>query len=244
MSLPTRRRIYLMRHGSVAYFTPEGKPVPPDTVELTAKGREQARAAGQLFADHAVRFDRIITSGLPRTEQTAAEVLAALDHQPEIVRRANLQEIRGGRLADISERDLLHSFTAATDGVVDEHVRFLGGETIGELLDRVLPEIDAIRADTSWDSTLLVLHGAVNRAILSYLITTQRQLLGAFEQSPACINILDVGAAKGDVVLRGVNLSPLDWLQPHNRKSTMETLFEQYARYRQAFGEDGGQANV
>lgn len=247
MAVVPRRRIYLMRHGSVAYFTADGKPVNPDTVSLTDKGRAQARAAGELFAAYGVRFDRIITSGLPRTEETAREVTRVLESSVPHEARHDLQEIRGGRLADIAETDLLQSFTAISDGVLDESVQFLGGETIGQLLDRIIPEIDAIRADTRWDSLLLVLHGAVNRALLSYLVTTQRIVLGAFEQSPACINILDIGAARGDVLLRAVNLSPTDWLQPGNRKSTMETLFEQYARYRQAagsLGADGGMANV
>jgi broad specificity phosphatase PhoE len=234
---PGRRRIYLMRHGSVNYFTPDGKPVPPETVPLNDHGIAQARAAGSLFADHGVRFDRVITSGLARTEQTARQVLAATGHEGEIEQRPRLQEIRGGRLATIAEKDLLHSFTALTDGVVDEEVRFLGGETVGQLLDRVLPEIDALRAEDNWDCLLLVLHGAVNRAILSYLITGRRQLLGAFEQSPACINVLDIGEARVDVVLRMLNLSPLDWLQPANRRTTMETLFEQYATYRRRQGE-------
>lgn len=229
---PGRRRIYLMRHGSVTYFTAEGQPVPPETVPLNEHGIAQARAAGSLFAEHGVRFDRVITSGLARTEQTAQHVLAEIGHRGTVEQRPRLQEIRGGRLATIAERDLLHSFTALTDGVVDEDVKFLGGETVGQLLDRVLPEIDELRADISWDCLLLVLHGAVNRAILSYLVTGQRQLLGAFEQSPACINVLDVGAARRDVVLRMVNLSPLDWLQPGNRGTTMEALHEQYSRYR------------
>ena len=34
----TRRRIYLMRHGAVAYFL-DGRPVDPDKVELTEAGR-------------------------------------------------------------------------------------------------------------------------------------------------------------------------------------------------------------
>lgn len=236
-----RRRLYLMRHGSVTYFTPEGRPVPPETVPLNELGVNQARAAGKLFAEHGVRFDRVITSGLERTEQTAKHVLAASQHHVIPEQRTRLQEIRGGRLATIAEKDLLHSFTAVTDGVVDEDVQFLGGETIGQMLDRVLPEIDAIRADKTWDTLLLVLHGAVNRAILSYLLTGQRQLLGGFEQSPACINVLDVGEAPVDIVLRMVNLSPLDWLQPGNRKTTMEVLFEQYTKYRRKYGE---QANV
>lgn len=229
-----RRRIYLMRHGSVTYFDTDGKPIAPDTVPLNERGIEQARAAGKLFAEQGVTFDRVITSGLNRTVQTATEVLAAALHPCEMGHCIGLQEIRGGRLADIAEHDLLHSFTAATDGLVDEKVQFLGGETVGQMLDRVLPEIDAIRADPGWDSLLLVLHGAVNRAILSYLLTGRRELLGAFEQSPACINVIDVGPGRNDVVLRVVNLSPLDWLQPDNRGTTMEALFHQYSKYRRA----------
>ena len=236
-----RRRIYLMRHGSVSYFTPEGRPLPPETVPLTPFGIEQARAAGELFAAHGVRFDRVITSGLHRTTQTAQHVLAAIGHSGPIETRANLQEIRGGRLATIAERDLLQSFTALTDGVVDEDVQFLGGETVGAMLDRVLPEIDALRNDADWDSMLLVLHGAVNRAILSYLVTGQRLLLGAFEQSPACVNVLDIGDARLDVILRMVNLSPLDWLQAGNRRTSMENLFDQYAKYRARFGAGVGE---
>ena len=227
-----RRRLYLMRHGSVSYFTTDGRPVPPETVPLNELGVKQARAAGKLFADHSVRFDHVITSGLARTEQTAQLVLSMTGQNVSLQQQPCLQEIRGGRLASIAEKDLLQAFTAATDGIVDEDAQFLGGETVGGMLDRVIPEIDAIRADKSWDILLLVLHGGVNRAILSYLLTGQRRLLGAFEQSPACINVLDLGEEKLDVVLRMVNLSPLDWLQPDNRQTTMEVLFEQYTKSR------------
>ena len=227
-----RRRLYLMRHGSVSYFTVDGKPVQPETVPLNALGVEQARVAGKLFADQAVLFDRVITSGLARTEQTARHVLSMTGQNLLPQQQPSLQEIRGGRLASIAEKDLLHAFTAVTDGLVDENAQFLGGETVGGMLDRVIPEIDAIRADKTWDILLLVLHGGVNRAILSYLLTGQRRLLGAFEQSPACINVLDLGEEKLDVVLRMVNLSPLDWLQPDNRQTTMEALFEQYTKSR------------
>ena len=43
-----RRRLYLMRHGSVSYFTPDGKPVPPDTVPLNETGIAQAYLKGTL----------------------------------------------------------------------------------------------------------------------------------------------------------------------------------------------------
>ena len=76
MSFNPRRRIYLMRHGSVTYFDSDGKPVLPESVPLNNAGREQASAAGRVFAEHGVKFDRVIVSGLPRTVETATRVLA------------------------------------------------------------------------------------------------------------------------------------------------------------------------
>src|SRR4026209_2869915 len=69
---PTRRRLYLMRHGEVSYFE-QGRPAPPEGVHLNEQGRAQAAAAALVLAD--IAFDWAVTSGLPRTDQTAAIVL-------------------------------------------------------------------------------------------------------------------------------------------------------------------------
>ena len=234
---PLRRRIYLMRHGAVTYFTPEGQPLPPDEVPLNAAGITQADAAGKLFAQHGVRFDRVLVSGLPRTVETAQRLLAQLDSaqhdsaQP-IEHRAALQEIRAGRLRDIAPQELRESFLNVLYGTASLDTKFMGGESVGELLGRVLPEIDSLREDTSWSTLLLVLHGGVNRAILSYLLSGQRTMMGGFEQSPACINVIDIGTERRDVILRATNLSPTNWLQHDTRSSTMEVLFGQYAAQR------------
>jgi len=231
-----RRRIFLMRHGSVSYFDADGKPLPPDTAPLNAQGFDQAGAAGRLFATHNIHFDRVLVSGLARTVQTAERVLAETRQpiEPEI--RPSLVELKGGTLSAIPDAQLKGAFLDSFDGLVQEDTRFLGGESVGELLDRVIPEVDALRADPAWDIVLLVLHGGVNRAILSYLLSGERRLLGALAQSPACINAVDIGAAKGDVVLRALNISPTDYLQTETRKTTMEALFEQYSKYRSRFG--------
>ena len=50
-SVDGARRIYLMRHGAVAYFDDDGRPVAPDDVPLTAEGRRQAQAAGELLEE-------------------------------------------------------------------------------------------------------------------------------------------------------------------------------------------------
>jgi len=235
-----RRRIYLMRHGSVTYFDSEGRPLRPDTVPLNAMGREQAQAAGRQFAAAGMRFDRVITSGLERTVQTAAEVLEQMQQLAEIEAIPALREIEGGKLADIPDDGLRDAFLGALDGRGGtlEEKRFLGGESIGQLLDRVMPQIDRLRADADWDIVLLVLHGAVNRALLSYFLTGERQFFGHFAQSAGCINAIDVGEARLDVTLRMVNQSPLDSLQTATRMTTMEALYQQYAKFRQKFGRD------
>lgn len=232
MTLHKRRRIYLMRHGSVTYFDASGKPHLPEQVPLNAQGRAQASAAGLVFAQENIRFDRVIVSGLPRTVETASRVLAETGQNIALEHWSALQEIKGGKLSSIPEDELNEAFLGAFDGVVAEHKRFLGGETIGQLLDRIYPEIDRLRADSSWDTVLLVLHGGVNRAILSYALTGQRLFLGNMAQTAGCINALDVGQATHDWVVRIANFSPPSLLQGQSRSTTMETLLAQYRQFR------------
>jgi broad specificity phosphatase PhoE len=214
----SRRRIYLMRHARVAYFE-DGRPLQPETVPLTAEGREQARAAADVLTG--VVFDRLITSGLPRTLETAR--IVAPDTEPESW--PELREIESGRLGEIPEDELERAFVEAWRDIVPENARFLGGESVASLLDRVLPAVDRLVSDRDWDVVLAVLHGGVNRAILSYALTGGRTFLGNFEQSPACINILDVG---DDWVVRAVNVAPTDLAHQGGRLRTMEELWAEF----------------
>lgn len=229
---PKRRRIYLMRHGSVTYFDDKGQPYLPESVPLNATGREQARAAGRVFATENLHFDRVIVSGLPRTVETATLVLGETGQNIELEVYPELEELRGGKLSLISDADLTEAFIGAFEGVVAEHRQFLGGESVGQLMDRVHPAIDQIRSDPTWDTLLLVLHGGVNRAILSYAITNQRLFLGNLAQTAGCINSFDVGTAPADWVVRMVNYSPPSALQSDTRNTTMEELLAQYRKYR------------
>ncbi|HJV74784.1 MAG TPA: histidine phosphatase family protein [Noviherbaspirillum sp.] len=232
MTSNQRRRIYLMRHGSVTYFDSDGKPYQPEQVPLNELGRAQATAAGKVFAQEKLHFDRVIVSGLPRTVETATRVLAETGQQIELDYWRELEELRGGKLSAIPDESLKEAFVGAFDGLVPEHKQFLGGETIGQLLDRVHPALDRLRADRSWDTALLVLHGGVNRAILSYALTNQRLFLGNLAQTAGCINAIDVGEAHADWVVRIVNYSPISELQGESRHTTMEVLLEQYKKSR------------
>src|SRR5438128_2468477 len=95
-SPPPRRRVYLMRHADVEYFDAAGRPHRPQTVPLTERGRQQARIAAAALAE--VPFDRAVTSGLLRTEQTAQLVLAGREVPLEAEPR--LREIETGRVSE------------------------------------------------------------------------------------------------------------------------------------------------
>ena len=214
----SRRRIYLMRHAQVHYF----RGIAPEAVQLTEEGRRQAAAAAAALAG--VPLDKVITSGLPRTIETAR--IVAPGHAPES--RHRLREIESGELRGRSPEDVQELMTAAFRGVVPPDAPFLGGETVAALSARVLPEIDALLADESWDVLLLVLHGGVNRAILGYALTGDAVFLGGFEQSPACINVLDV-SGRGEWIVRAVNHTPYDPAHAAApRTTTMEQLWDEY----------------
>ena len=219
--MSTRRRIYLLRHAEVAYFDEDGQPVEPDEVPLTPTGRRQARRAGAALAG--VRFDRVLTSGLPRTVETARLVApsAPVEQWPE------LRELVPGRLAELAPEELEAAILGALRGVLPGPTRFLGGETIDALFDRVLPALERLLADPGWDTALAVLHGGVNRALLSFALSGQRLFLGTIEQAPACINVLDVDQA-GAFVVRAVNATPWDPAYLAGRSTTMEELWAQY----------------
>jgi len=231
-----RRRLLLMRHGSVDYFDAEGRPYPPDDVPLTECGIAQARAMGEALAAGGASIDRVLTSGLRRTRQTAQQVLQAARLAPPLDHWDDFQEIRGGRLSAIRDDELRDAFIAVFEGPVPRDKQFLGGETIGQLLDRALPALQRLLADEAWDTALLVAHGGVNRAVLSWFLTGQHVFLGGLAQDAGCLNVIDVGPTPATSIVRVVNFCPIDTLRTDTRLSTMEELLQKYLKLRAPMG--------
>ena len=117
----TRRRIYLMRHGQVSYFE-DGKPLHPEDVVLTEEGRRESRITAEALAG--VKLDRVVTSGLSRTVETAH--IVAPDVEPESW--PELRELEAGRLADLDDAE--DAFLRVWNGVVPEDRRFLGATAV------------------------------------------------------------------------------------------------------------------
>jgi broad specificity phosphatase PhoE len=202
-----RRRLYLMRHAEVSYVGQRD----PQVVRLTESGLEQAAAAHRALED--VNLDLVVTSSLPRTLETASVVAPGLEPK----RWPEFDEWRGGQLDAIPPAELEQVFIGSLQ-IRDEETRFLGGESLGEALDRVLPAFDRLLAE-DWETALAVFHGGVNRILISHALAGGRTYFGNFEQAPACINVLDHGDTGW--IVRTVNYIPYDPLHPA-RTTTME----------------------
>ncbi len=222
-----RRRIYLLRHAQVSYFDEQGKPLDPRQVPLTSLGRQQAEAARQLLAP--VRFDLAICSGLPRTEETARIVLGAADLALQMEPR--LQEVRGGRLREVPPERREQSIAYAYDGAELPGARFIGGEAWSDFALRVGQAWDDWLARPDWNELLLVAHDAVNRVILSRISGSGLAGLKAFEQDPACINIIEADHPASPAprhLIRSVNLAAYDPLRADQRLTVMEQVWRSF----------------
>lgn len=222
-----RRRIYLMRHAEVSYFDAAGKPLDPRQVSLTTAGRQQAQAAADLLA--AVGFDGAICSGLPRTQETARIVLG--ERRVSLRDDPRFKEVRSGRLAAVPPALREQVIAYAYDQAAEPAASFIGGELWSDFQARVLAAWDELFAADSWSNLLLVTHDAVNRVLLAHVSGAGLAGLKAFEQDPACVNIIEVDVAGGRVqraFLRVVNLAPYDPVRPGNRLTVMERVFRLY----------------
>ena len=227
---PDRRRIYLLRHGEAAYVAENGAVTDdPRNVPLTATGRIQARKQSAILAS--VEFDKAICSGLPRTRETAKLVLAYRDH-PALEVIPELEEIHGGDGPDKATdmRAWLAHVANPWAGGDHPEAKFLGGERFTDFAARVVPAFDAIIADRSWRTLLLVLHGAVNRMIFNHVLGLSWQGRVSIEQDNCCINVIDVDSdpdgKASRYLIRAVNLTSYDL----NKSSVHLTNLEQTAQ--------------
>jgi broad specificity phosphatase PhoE len=163
---------YFVRHGesegnAARIFT--GQTDSP----LTARGRRQAETIADELAN--VKFDRIVTSDLSRTRDTAATI--AKRHGMPIEVFAELREIDVGERTGTSFDEVRGLPNWSDDGFV----AWPGGETFEHVVNRVLGVIDKITRESPGKTVLVVGHGGVNRILLSHFLG----ILPKLDRTPA-----------------------------------------------------------
>ena len=227
---PNRRRIYLMRHAEAAYLNQDGSVTSDERqVSLTPLGREQARKQAAVLAS--IPFDRAICSGLPRTRETAALILAGRE-APKLEEAPALEEVRPSREIAPAEgiKAWLKQIANPWAEAHQAGARFLGGERFADFDARVRTAFDRIVQADDWTQLLLVLHGAVNRSVLNHVLRAPWQADVSIEQDNCCINIIDVDSDENGQVcrylLRTVNLTAYNL----NKSGMVLTNMEQAAK--------------
>ncbi len=233
----SRRRLYLMRHGHVNYFSMATQLHGVDGVPLTDKGREEAEAAG-IALSH-IHFDRAICSGLARARQTAEIVLGRQDalEPPRLEADDRIREIRGGggrlRASIRSPLDLAAELAARFEKAADPDARMgPDGEKFTDAYGRAVACIEQLFADPEGHTFLVVAHEGINRLILGWATGAGLIAAGSFEQDTACINVIDFDveiAPDGHLIrrriIKAVNLTPYNYLKHGMNKTSLEAIF-------------------
>jgi broad specificity phosphatase PhoE len=164
--------LYFVRHGESEANAARRFAGQSDS-PLTERGRRQAEAVAEELAK--VKFDRIVSSDLSRTRDTAEVIARRQGIGVEVI--PELREI------DVGERtgtpfDEARGLPNWSD---DGFVAWPGGETLDGVLARVLGAIDRLTRESPGKTILVVGHGGVNRILISHFLG----ILPKLDRSPA-----------------------------------------------------------
>ncbi len=162
-------QLILVRHGQSAPYVP-GQPFPlvdgHADPTLSPKGEHQAVLLANRLENEGI--DAIYTSALTRTKQTAAPLAQRLGISP--IERADLNEVflgegEGGYLRQMLADGHPRAKQAAETG---EWGSLEGAESSAELTERTVRGVRAIAASHPDQLVVVVCHGGVIAALLSY----------------------------------------------------------------------------
>ena len=194
-------KLILIRHGHVQGISPErfrGRAELP----LTDLGRREAELTAQRIAA-AWRPAAVYTSPMSRAVDTGAAVGKPFGLSPSAM--PGLNDIDYGDWQGLTT-EKVH---ARWPGELDTWYRHPDwaalphGETLQQVLARVVAALREVLRNHPDDTVVLVAHDSVNRVLLLHALELPLSRYWRFKQSPCCINELDFAAA-GFLIL-GIN---------------------------------------
>ena len=175
---------YLVRHGESEANAARRFAGQSDS-PLTARGRRQAEMVAKELAK--VKFDKVVSSDLSRTRDTAEIIARAQGVPVEIV--PELREI------DVGDRtgQTFDEVAGLPEWKENGFVAWPGGETLDQVLARTLAAIDRLAGENPGRTILVVGHGGVNRILLSHFLG----ILPRLERTPATNTSISVVVTDG-----------------------------------------------
>ena len=160
--------VYLVRHGE-SEANAAGVFAGQTDSPLTPKGRDQAKVVATALRP--IHFDRIVTSTLSRTKDTAAEIAAGRGVPVEAF--AGLNEIDLGEAAGKPFDEVRGLPGYESDGF---H-QWPGGESLDQVVARAMRIIDRLAAESPGKTICIVGHGGVTRILVSRFMDVLPKLI-------------------------------------------------------------------
>jgi probable phosphoglycerate mutase len=196
------RRVLVVRHGETDWNR-HGRMQGWAPVPLNRTGREQADRAGRYLARE-FDVDRLVTSDLARTRETADRVVAHVDAPVESDpgwRERHLGVYQGLTRADVVER--FPAFAIGETGFEAADRVPESGESLLEVHDRVVAAWRSLLDDgAGWETAVVVTHGGPIHLLLGHVKGMDaRTALREHTQSNCAVNELRVKDETVEVVL-------------------------------------------
>jgi probable phosphoglycerate mutase len=179
------KKIYLIRHGQTDFNVRgivQGSGVDSD---LNEAGQRQA---ARFFAAYKhVRFDKVYTSTLRRTQQSVQGFLnLGLPHE----KNAGLNEIswgirEGTRITAEEDEEYHNVLQQWTHG--NTAISLTGGESPDDVAARQRPFIDLLLSRPEEETVLVCMHGRAMRVMLCQLLNYPLNYMDAFEHRNLCL---------------------------------------------------------
>jgi len=157
---------------------------------LNDNGRKAAEALASYVKD--IAFDLIITSGLRRSEETAAIIRKErkIEHLAlEDLRELNFGDFEGSKMKDIKDKQPELYRQLEKDFI---HFKFPKGESLKEMNARVIAATNKLLDDYKDKSLAIVAHSGVIRCILAHFITGDINKHWSFRVEHCSISVLEI----------------------------------------------------
>ncbi|OLC28727.1 MAG: hypothetical protein AUH31_08255 [Armatimonadetes bacterium 13_1_40CM_64_14] len=190
-------RVYLIRHGESTWNAErrwQGAMDPP----LSAAGRAQAdRLASAL---HAIPLDVVYCSPLQRAKDTASPIAAA--HALPVEPLSGLREIAFGEWESLGDEEVQQRYGSLRQQWFrrPDQTQIPGAESLAQGRERAMAAMQGIVGRHPDGQVAVVAHGGMNKLILLTLLGAPLASFWRLAQSNACINIVEVGSARGRIL--------------------------------------------
>jgi len=176
------QKYILVRHGQTEW-NKEGKYTGQSDIPLNKTGREQAKAASDDIL--AMEPDIIFSSDLQRAEETARLIRAKKISIP-LITDQRLREIHQGEWEGLHEEEIRKRFEAQFETRKNDSLKTAppGGETIGEVYERVLDFLREVQEKYIQKQLILIVAHGVVLAIID-LISCGEPINKVFDHIPA-----------------------------------------------------------